>query len=282
MNVGIEKGWSFTNGLSLEITAKDVEGLDQASEHLQPGTIVAVPFLFNESDETRLRMVTSLRQYGFNPMPHIAARRISSRANLEKLLEGWATAARVDRILVIAGDCAMPDGPYKDSLAIIRSGLLQKYGIRVVGISGYPEGNPKIPLPILKQSMMDKLQYLNSNGVGVEIATQFGFSATPMLEWLARLRADGITSPVRLGIPGPANARTLLRYAAMCGVGASASVLTRYGLSITKLLGNAGPDYLVQGIAVGYDPTRHGEMIAHYYPFGGLKSLLTWLGKYSA
>lgn len=273
----MERSWSCTDGFSLEMTAKDVDGLDQISGNLAKGTIVAVPFLPNESDKTRIRMAAALRNGGFVPMPHIAARRISTQANLEIFLDGLVSAAKIDRLLIIAGDCPSPEGPYQDSIAVIKSGILPGYGIRRVAISGYPEGNPKIPTSRLQGLMVEKVAALAEQGIDVEIATQFSFSAEPVLEWLAQIRAVGITAPVRLGIPGPANLKTLLRYAAMCGVAASASVLARYGLSLTQLMGNTGPDKLVSAFSTGYAPDRHGEVYAHYYPFGGLKNLLSWL-----
>jgi methylenetetrahydrofolate reductase (NADPH) len=47
--------------------------------------------------------------------------------------------------------------------------------------------------------------------------------------------------PVRLGIPGPAGIKTLMRFASGCGVGASTAVLAKYGISIGKLFGSVGP-----------------------------------------
>ena len=210
-------------------------------------------------------------------MPHIAARRVTSRKALEHLLEEWATRARVDRLLVLAGDCAKPEGPFADALAIIKTGLLAEYGIRHVVISGYPEGHPKIPAPVLARAMRDKLSALADLGLAAEIATQFCFSAEPVLAWLAWLRASGINAPVRLGIPGPASARTLLRYAAMCGVRASASVFARYGFSLPRLMSHTGPDRIVGDLAEGLAHFRHGRVFAHFYPFGGMEDMFSWL-----
>ncbi|MBB5374508.1 methylenetetrahydrofolate reductase [Acidocella aromatica] len=274
-----EMTWSCLEGLSMEATAKEAANLAASASRFAPGTIVAIPFLPNESDDDRLQAAAAIRALHYNPMPHIAARRLPSRQALERLLAGWASMAHVDRLLVLAGDCGKPEGPFEDALAVIKTGLLAEYGIRHVVISGYPEGHPKIPPQALVQAMRDKLRAVDELGLNAEIATQFCFSAEQVLVWLAQLRDSGITVPVRLGIPGPANMRTLLRYAAVCGVGASASVLARYGFSLTRLRSHAGPDQFVSDFLGGFTPSRHGEVFAHFYPFGGISGLFSWLDR---
>lgn len=269
--------WNALDGLSLEAAGRDMANLTGGASSFAPGTIVAVPFLPSESDDDRVDAAAAIRALRFTPMPHIAARCLASHQALERLLEGWASRAHVDRLLVLAGDCARPVGPFNDALALLKTGLLPKYGIRHVVISGYPEGHPKIPDQVLAQAMRDKLSTIEDAGLNAEIATQFCFSAERVLPWLTQLREGGIKIPVRLGLPGPANLRTLLRYAALCGVSASASVLARYGFALTRLRSHAGPDQLVRDFAGGISPARHGQVYPHFYPFGGISSLVSWL-----
>jgi len=113
------------------------------------------------------------------------------------------------------------------------------------------------------------------------IVTQFGFDAEAILAWLQAVRRRNITAPVRIGVPGPASIKTLLRFAARCGVDASASVLTKYGLSITRLIGSAGPDKMVHALARGLRP-EHGEVYLHFYPFGGLEKTVDWIAGFDA
>jgi methylenetetrahydrofolate reductase (NADPH) len=91
----------------------------------------------------------------------------------------------------------------------------------------------------------------------------------------------GIEAPVRIGVPGPAGIKTLLRFAAHCGVGASASVMAKYGVSLTRLLGTAGPDKLIDDFARGIGP-EHGAVRLHFYPFGGLTKTVEWIADYNA
>jgi methylenetetrahydrofolate reductase (NADPH) len=57
--------------------------------------------------------------------------------------------------------------------------------------------------------------------------------------------------------------------------------MARYGVSITKLLTTAGPDALVSELAAGIDPARHGKVLLHFYPFGGLARTAQWVRDFS-
>jgi methylenetetrahydrofolate reductase (NADPH) len=241
-----------------------------------------VTFLAGETAPARVAAARQARSYGFSPRPHISARRIASEQELEGFLADLAREAQIDRAFVVAGDLPAPAGPYCDALAVIKSGLLGKYGVRTVGIAGYPEGHPDLPAGNLWQALRDKHQALTDLGHSYDITTQFGFDAKPVLEWLARLRDTGIAAPVRVGVPGPATVKTLLRFAARCGVGASASVMAKYGVSITRLLSTAGPDALIAELASSIDPARHGKVLLHLYPFGGLARTALWARQLSA
>ena len=187
-----------------------------------------------------------------------------------------ANDIQTDHVFVVAGDPPQPEGPYEDALAIIKSGLLKQAGIRNVGISGYPEGHPDITREKLDQALLDKQASLNEQGLDFAIMTQFGFDEEPIFAWLERIRSEGVDATVRLGVAGPASVKTLLRFAARCGVGASAKVMSKYGTSILNLLNKAGPDVLVKDIAAGLDPAKHGDVVLHLYPFGGLKNTAEW------
>jgi methylenetetrahydrofolate reductase (NADPH) len=76
--------------------------------------------------------------------------------------------------------------------------------------------------------------------------------------------------------------KRLLAFAARCGVGASTKVMKKYGLSLTKLLSKARPDQLIQEYATGLDPARHGEVLIHIYPFGGLRATAVWVRDFRA
>lgn len=262
---------------SLEMTAKDTPDLTEAAQAIAHGTRMSVTFLPGEDQAARVRAAVAARQLGLVPIPHLSARRLASHGELDGYLGQLVEQAAVDHVFVIAGDLPEPAGPFGDALSIIASGLLEKHGIRHVGISGYPEGHPGIPSDKLWAAMRDKHAALRARGMDVSVITQFGFDAAPMLPWLREVRALGIDAPVYLGVPGPASLKTLLRFAARCGVEASAKVMARYGLSLTRLLGTAGPDALVEDLAAALDPAEVGDARLHFYPFGGFGKTTDWI-----
>ena len=268
---------ALISSASLEITGKDAPELLETAERFRTGTRISVAYLPNETLVARVGAASAIRRAGMTPVPHIAARRFGSQADLERYLDALAREAKVQDVFVVAGDLDRPEGPYADALSVIESGLLETYGVRCVGISGYPEGHPGIREPELRSAMSAKLEALSQRGLASFITTQFGFDAEAALNWLETLRGEGVNAPVALGLPGPANVKTLLRYAARCGVGASTRVMAKYGLSLTRLMEPAKPDALLDEFAWNLDPARHGEARLHFYPFGGLSRTADWM-----
>lgn len=267
---------------SLEITLRDVARLAAARDGIASQTAVSITFLPGDAAEKVVEAAVAVRRLGFIPVPHIAARRMKSTEELARLLGGLRDAARVDRVFVIAGDLPQPLGPYEDALAVIRSGLLARYGIRQVSIAGYPQGHPQVPPESLSRAMKEKLAALTEAGHVAEFTTQFAFDADAVSAWVARVRADGVDAPIRLGIAGPATVQSLLRYAARCGVGVSAKVLGKYGVSITRLLSAATPDQMLWSLGRLIDSQAVGPVKIHLYPFGGLEKLTEWLAAIAA
>ena len=268
----------FLDGYSLEMTAKDIAGLQEAAPLIAPGTPVAVTFLPGEEPRARVEAAKAVRALGLEPMPHFSARRIPSREAFETYLQDVVREAGVRRCFVIAGDPPAPEGPFEDSASMIGTGAFERAGIEAIGLGGHPEGHPNMTPQQCWDVLASKCADIERRGMASLIVTQFAFDADGMLNWLKELRTRGLDAPVRLGVPGPAGIKTLLRFASRCGVGASASVMAKYGLSITNLLGHAGPDKLVDALAAGLGP-EHGPVRLHFYPFGGLKRTVEWINE---
>jgi len=270
---------AFINAFSLEVSAKAMSALRAEAARIPSGTVISIPWLASEDDDARLAAARTVRELGFEPMPHLSARRIGSHAALERFLERGASKAGITRCLLIAGDLVTPAGPFADSASIIQTGLLEHFGIKVVGIGGHPEGHPVMSADDRWQVLEHKCQLIEARGMAPLVVTQFAFDADTVLAWLDALRARGITAPVLVGVPGPASITRLLRYAAMCGVGASASMLARYGISIGRLLGTAGPEVFVDRLVKGL-ASAHGQVSPHLFPFGGIAPSLEWVEQY--
>ena len=180
-------------------------------------------FLPGEDLPSRVAAALAVKECGFVPVSHLSARRLSSREDLTGFLGALKDRVGIERAFVVAGDPPQPLGPFDDALAVIQRGDLSDYGIKRVGISGYPEGHPDISQAQLWDALRAKHKALVEGGYAAEIVTQFGFDSEAVLHWLERLRHEAnIHVKVRIGLPGPASVKTLLRFATRCGVAAVA------------------------------------------------------------
>ncbi|MGH6977314.1 MAG: methylenetetrahydrofolate reductase [Stellaceae bacterium] len=262
-------------GISIELSSRE-----HGSEHLcrgflAPGTPVYVNFAPNDSYHAVVETAARLKRAGFCPIPHVAARYLTGPTQLDDFL-ARAVGAGIDRVLVIAGDLDRPAGPFHSSLELIETGLLGKYGIRTVGIAGYPEGHPKIATATLDAVLAAKLRRLQNDGIVPYIVTQFCFDAVPIVGWLARLRAAGVMVPVRVGLAGPASIATLAKFAMRCGIGNSLLALFGGQTSIARLLVESGPDNVIRALAAA-DPADVDIAGLHLFTFGGLVRTGKWL-----
>jgi methylenetetrahydrofolate reductase (NADPH) len=86
------------------------------------------------------------------------------------------------------------------------------------------------------------------------------------------VRASGFDSPLRIGLAGPTSPTSLLRYAARCGVRASAGALTRrFGL-MRQMFAVTTPDDLVRALA----EAAPVGVVPHFFSFGGVPATSRW------
>jgi len=130
----------ITRGYSLEASTKDIAALGAAALRILPGSTISIPYLAREDDAARLAAARAVRSLGFEPMPHLSARRIASLAGFESFVQRAAAEAGVERCFVIAGDPSTPVGPFSDSAALIDTGVFERAGMKVIGVGGHPEG----------------------------------------------------------------------------------------------------------------------------------------------
>jgi methylenetetrahydrofolate reductase (NADPH) len=271
---------SMLRGYSVEISPTNEKVVASAVERLAPGTEVYFTWIPGEDVFRAVAPAGALRKKGLFPVPHIGARHLESFKQLDDLL-GQFAGEGVDRVLLIGGERDVPLGPFDATLQVMQTGLLQKHNILRLGISGFPEGHPKLSEQVLGESTVAKMKYAREIGLEVSIVTQFAFEGEPIAEWLKRLRALGVDLPVRIGLAGPAGIATLTRYAIHCGVGNSIRALTK-GASFGRLLSERDPEAVIRDLiaaAPNGDPTAPPMGIAalHFYTFGGLKKTVEWI-----
>jgi methylenetetrahydrofolate reductase (NADPH) len=262
--------------LSLEATPKQLAGAPDLAARLPAGTAIYLPALDKVAETARLDAARRLVGDGLRPVPHLAARRLAGVGELDDRLAGWRDAG-VEDVLLIAGDVARPAGPFTSTLDLLASGLLERHGVKRIGVAGHPEGHPVADRATLAAALRAKAAYAREHDVEMWIVTQFAFEAGPLAAFEAGLRDAGPALPVRAGLPGPATIRTLMTYAWQCGVGVSARVLARRP-SAARLLGRWAPDDVVDALA-RHRAERPASLVRglHLYPFGGLAAALDWL-----
>lgn len=263
---------------SAELTTRDHRSLDAAADILRPQTRVFVAAMPRDTADDMIAAAIRLHKADMVAIPHIVARNIKDRATLDDMLARLAGEAGVDRAHVVGGDRDDPAGEYDSSLQLLETGLFAKYGITRIAIACYPEGHPRIPDEVLEQARKDKNRVAAEQGLSVWMVSQFAFEAAPILGLARKMRAQGIDQPYRVGIAGPASHATLLKYALMCGVGASLRALReRQNLAKTMLSGET-PEALLTEIALAREAEPAlGIAGVHFFTFGSLIKTAEWV-----
>jgi methylenetetrahydrofolate reductase (NADPH) len=149
--------------------------------------------------------------------------------------------------------------------------VLEKRGIKKVGMATHPEGHPRVPDEVMWPALKAKLAKAESIGLEVFLVSQFLFDAAPVIKFAKRLRADGIKNPYRVGVAGPAKRTTLIKYAMMCGVGASLRALKERHDMAANLMAGETPEGLLREVAEAQaaNPSLNIDSV-HFFTFGAL------------
>jgi len=269
---------AFLVDASIEVTPREAAKIESFQSLLAPNTRVFVTFLPGTDFSETIRTATRLRADGMRPVPHIAARSVPDAASLDRWLGELASSAAPDEALVIGGGLDRPLGAFDATIEILRTGLLEKHGIRRIGVAGHPEGSPDISDAAIAEAVVQKNAYADESGTPLYITTQFVFSAAPVIAWEKRLRAEGNRLPIEIGVPGLATLKSLLRHAKACGVGNSMRVIARQATNLTRLLLPWEPDGLVAELAAYQAAdTACGIQGAHFFALGAPKRTAGWL-----
>ncbi len=273
----------FLSAMTLEITPRHVEKLSVIEQHLPKGAHVYIALVDPAEVDAQLAASKALSEAGFNAVPHVPARFVKDKDDLEDRVARLVNEGGAQHMLVLGGGAPEPLGQYDAAIQLLETGVFARNGVKKIGIAGHPEGNPDITKihgeAALLSALTDKQAFLKENGYEAYIATQFLFEAAPVAEWAKGLRDAGIELPVNVGIPGPATIKTLVKFAALCGVGNSARFIRKQAMKVTKLLTDSAPDDFIRDLAVlHFEKPELGIARPHFYPFGGYDKLFKWLG----
>lgn len=268
----------LARGASVEILPGQMPSPEVLAGHLPRATSVYIPYPPKGRWPDTIAACEQALAAGMKPVPHLPARSVRSAGELDDWLAS-AVETGVDALMLVAGDRATPAGPYSDTPALLDSGLLAEHGVRRLGVTSYPEGHPLIDRADLDEALRRKREYARATGSELWIVTQFVFSPSPVLAWLARMRDAGCTPPVRIGIPGPVALGALIGYAVRSGVVASARALKRKP-GIARLAGRWSPTPVALALARHLAARENTPALdIHLFTFGGLADAAEWLSK---
>ena len=265
---------------SIEATPRQILTTEHLPDLLPAGTCVYVPFLPKGQFSDTLEASRRLLDLGMQPVPHVPARMAQSRGQLRDWL-AQLDESGVDRLLLIAGDSDAVAGPFPDTLAVLESGLLAQFRFQGIGVAAHPDGHPMADRATLAQALSVKREYARTTATRLWVVTQFTFDADVVIDWLQGLGNILEEVPVYIGMAGPTRVKTLIAYAAMCGVGASARMLLRRPGS-ARMLGAWKPDDMVRAL-VQYCLENPETLLRgiHLFPFGGLRQSAQWIRDHS-
>jgi methylenetetrahydrofolate reductase (NADPH) len=263
---------------SLEMGAHRPKDARDIADLLPQGTTVFVNHLPKHTLDQSMEALVALTKAGLEPVPHIAARRIKSRAEVVTFLKRAASEAGVKKVLVIGGDMPEVHGPYSDGLSIIADGVLTESGIREVALPSYPEGHPVLATPLLETSLAAKIAAARTQSLGVSVISQFSFHPARVIEHVASLDRLYPDVPVYVGLAGPTSPAALIRYAHRCGVSASLRALSREGMRAVNLVTHTDPIEQLTALARHMATQRQSNVVGvHLFTFGGVGPAAAWM-----
>ena len=213
---------------------------------------------------------------GMDPMPHIPARIIHNTGELEDWVKEYSSLG-VDQSLLLAGNGKTPKGELFNSIQLLETGVFEKHAFKKIQIAGHPEGNKDIDkdgsLEKTINALKAKQKFGQNTKLQIGITTQFCFDPQPVIQWLEVLESEQIDLPISLGLAGPTRLQSLIKYAIMCGVGPSISVLKKRAKDLTKLLLPFEPTEMIDAL----NSSKKNKLFKnvhslHFFPLGGIEA----------
>lgn len=267
---------AFMANASFEATRPSRADIDALGATLPASTLTYLTAIPGKPLSELIEASAAVRAAGLEPVPHLSARHFADLRAVDDFLAACVSRAGVRTALLVGGDIAEPKGSVRDALAVIESGLLEKHGLRDIGLAGFPDGHPQMSEDELEANLVTKLAALQQHGLESHIVTQFCFNARPLLAWFSWLRARGVHAPVRIGLAGPTNLLTWLNYARRCGVKASAEALASRSGLVKQAFRPVAPDPLIRKLAGAAAAGLIDNAQAHFFAFGGVVQTAKW------
>jgi methylenetetrahydrofolate reductase (NADPH) len=112
------------------------------------------------------------------------------------------------------------------------------------------------------------------------LVSQFCFESGPIIAMARQIRSEGLPVTLRVGVAGPSSRASLLKYAMMCGVGASIRALQERPAA-RYLLADNTPEHVLSEVARAQaaDPQLCLQGV-HFFTFASLAKTIQFAEEY--
>ena len=251
---------------SFEIIPKQVDKIANLPKNLFGDVYIA--YIPGESFDNVVSASKYIINHGFKPVPHVPARSISNKEELDSYLSQLSDIG-VKKILAIGGS-GNKTGTFEKTFDLFETGILNKYNFDQINIAGHPEGNPFDENS--DENLLKKYEWIIENKFNCSIVSQWTFNVKKTNDWIQNIKRkiQSISNncfDIHIGIAGPAKIITLIKYAKICGVSATFIIAKNKNIELRNLIKH-DPNEIINGLE-NYDNL-------HFFPFGGIKELVKW------
>lgn len=264
---------------SIEASPKQILDSDCLIGQFPPLTRVYITDVGTESTDTLVAAAKKVTESRYRAVPHFASRRLTTKQALETRVKRMTQEAGVSDVLIIGGGLEKPNGHFTSTLEVLETNFFDANGIKNIGIAGHPEGSPDFSEDVAMEALRLKQEFANRSDAELRIVTQFGFDAEGFINWARSVKEAGVDLPIHIGVAGPAKITTLLKFAAMCGIGNSMTFLKKRSNALMTLAQGFDPEDIVRPLEQNWASADGDNLIdqIHVFPFGGLKKSSEWL-----
>ena len=268
---------TFMRAASIEITPSEEKQLPALRAFLPAECAIFVSHVPTAPLAQVVKTALAVQAAGFRATPHLVARRINYPETLRTVLAELVSHG-VEQVLLVAGDTEHPAGEYESTLDMLASGLIEKSGIRRIGVAGYPEGQRGIGHAMLGNALKIKQAFADRTGLDLFIVTQFGFNGNALRDWEPELARIEVRLPILAGIAGPTPLSKLIKFAMRCGIGASLRTVMRNlsGLSGIADLATTPEQHVMRLMQL---PGSTRIVAPHFFCFGGALETAEWISQ---
>ena len=268
---------NYLNDFTIETTPSVYSKYQGFTNILDKNHTIYITYLPDENPNNVIDTTKKLKLEGFDVVPHLPARTMKNKSQLEKYIANLSEIGGCNKILLIGGG-SKQKGDISCSLDVLKTDYLSKYNYKEVGFAGHPEGSPDISNEELDNAIIEKNNFAKNSDFKMYLATQFFFELNSLIEWEKHIQKIGNNLEIHAGIPGPASLKTLISYAKSCGISNSLQFLSKQAFNILKLASTKTPDKLIYDLAHYKNSSSQSALKKlHFYAFGGIKKTSDWL-----